>query len=151
MQSSPAVSRSEYRVPQTKSIQYLRFKYKMAEQIIYSANPFKDAKAWVTRDGTLAWTFAQWTHPIAGQQKVTGLSGTLANGANFTLRHDWDANHGYHVNAMVTIRGQTERRLYKNSQVMKFDTQSAAIQRYDTLTEKVNDLGAANAARWFME
>lgn len=44
-----------------------------------------------------------------------------------------------------------QRRLYKTAQIMEFDTEIAAVQRYDTLTQKIRDLGDARAARWFME
>ncbi|KAH0370296.1 hypothetical protein KCU65_g2621, partial [Aureobasidium melanogenum] len=118
----------------------------MAEQIKLSANPIQDARAWITRNETLAWTFTRWINALKYPEKIAGLSGTLVNGKTFTLRYDWDAEHGYHVNAMVG----SDRRLYKNSQVMKFDTEIAAIQRYDTLTQKVSDLGPENAAQWFM-
>lgn len=77
--------------------------------------------------------------------KMAGLGGRLAGGQDgifFTLRYDWSETHGFHVNAM---RGK-ERRLYKSDHQNKAELE--AVQRYDTLTEKIARLGDQSAAGW---
>lgn len=79
--------------------------------------------------------------------KQAGMSGKNAYEELFTVRYDWDAEHGFHVNA---VRGQ-ERRLYYHDQVNEFDTELHAVQLYDNLTEMIDRLGDARAAKWFMD
>jgi hypothetical protein len=140
----------------------------MAERIIYCLDPVQEAKNWVKYGNqNRSWTFSRWTvgstqyslmcsktHPLTPQtaiaypDKKTGLSGTIAGNHPFTVRYDWDSKHKFHVNAMLG----NERRLYKvTSQIEEFDTELQAIQRYDTLTERIDRLGDEEAARWFME
>ncbi|KAI9738414.1 MAG: hypothetical protein M1834_008917 [Cirrosporium novae-zelandiae] len=124
----------------------------MAEEIVYSASPLKSAVDWITEGGTRNWTFTMWTTAMHYPEKKTGMSGVLAggNGIPFTIRHDWDANKHYHVNAVRGAGNTAIRRAYCYQQVTAFDTEMQAIQRYDTLTENINRHGDQQAAAQFM-
>jgi len=150
---------------------YVQNKKTMPEQIITCTDPIQAARDWVTfaKPGPRrTWTFTRWTVSVARRAivrlkipltscnhqdndhnpgKKTGLQGTVAGGHTFTVRYDWDPNHGFHVNAML----DGNRKLYKPStQNMQLNTELQARQRYDELTGKIDRLGDQDAAHWFM-
>ncbi|KAI1335300.1 hypothetical protein F5Y15DRAFT_398164 [Xylariaceae sp. FL0016] len=122
----------------------------MAEQVIDSSQPRADAVAWITDNGRRAWTFHDWVTAMKYPGLKAGIRGGIAAGGgeiNFTIRFDWDENKGYHVNAM---RGNERRAYCQSPRMQVIDSENAAVQRYQVLTDDAEKMGEATAVGKFM-